>query len=97
VCTDARARQSLLSSLSNHPRARTRAAIADEAPRCGAPAVDALIYAMEHDRSGLVRTRAASALGKLGDSRARPALAKAARGEDADLAWTANNALKKIH
>ena len=97
VCTEARARQSLLSSLANHPRARTRAAIADEAPRCGAPAVDALINVMEHDRSGLVRTRAASALGKLGDSRARPALAKAARGEDADLAWTANNALKKIH
>ena len=96
-CTDARARQSLLGSLSNHPRAITRAAIADEAPRCGAPAVDALIYAMERDRSGLVRTRAASALGKLGDARARPALAKAARGEDADLAWTAGNALKKIH
>jgi HEAT repeat protein len=52
---------------------------------------------MEHDRSGVVRTRAASALGKLGDARARPALAKAARGEDADLAWTAGNALKKIH
>jgi hypothetical protein len=96
ACTDPRARQGLLGSLSSHPRAKTRAAIADEAPRCGAPAVDALINAMEHDRSGLVRTRAASALGKLGDSRARPALAKAARGEDADLAWTAGNALKKL-
>jgi hypothetical protein len=97
ACSDPRARQGLLGSLSNHARAKTRAAIADEAPRCGAPAVDALINAMEHDRSGLVRTRAASALGKLGDSRARPALAKAARGEDADLAWTAGNALKKLH
>lgn len=97
ACTDARARQGLLGALSGHPRAKTRAAIADESPRCGAPAVDALINAMERDRSGLVRTRAASALGKLGDARARPALAKAARGEDADLAWTAGNALKKIH
>jgi hypothetical protein len=96
ACSDPRARQGLLGPLSSHPRAKTRAAIADEAPRCGAPAVDALINAMEHDRSGLVRTRAASALGKLGDSRARPALAKAARGEDADLAWTAGNALKKL-
>jgi len=96
-CADPRARQGLLGSLANHTRIKTRAAIADEAPRCGAPAVDALINAMEHDRSGLVRTRAASALGKLGDSRARPALAKAARGEDADLAWTAGNALKKLH
>jgi hypothetical protein len=96
ACTDPRARQGLLGSLSSHARAKTRAAIADEAPRCGGPAVDALINAMEHDRSGLVRTRAASALGKLGDARARPALAKAARGEDADLAWTAGNALKKL-
>ena len=97
ACADPRARQGLLGSLANHPRIKTRAAIADEAPRCGAPAVDALINAMEHDRSGLVRTRAASGLGKLGDARARPALAKAARGEDADLAWTAGNALKKLH
>jgi hypothetical protein len=97
ACTDPRARQGLLGALSGHPRAKTRAAIADEASRCGGPAVDALINAMERDRSGLVRTRAASALGKLGDARARPALAKAARGEDADLAWTAGNALKKIH
>ena len=51
---------------------------------------------MQHDRSPLVRRQAAMALGRIGDARARPALAKAARGDDGDLAWTASNALKKI-
>lgn len=96
ACADNRARQALLAALSNHPRVKARAAIADEAYHCGPAAVDALVTAMEQDHSGLVRRQAAAALGRIGDARARPALAKAVRGEDANLAWTAGNALKKI-
>jgi hypothetical protein len=96
TCADSRARQALLGALAGHPRIKARAAVADEAHHCGPAAVDALINAMEHDRSALVRRQAAAALGRIGDARARPALAKAARGEDANLAWTAGNALKKI-
>jgi HEAT repeat protein len=44
----------------------------------------------------MVRSRAATALGRVGDKRARPALAKAAKSEDANLSWAANNALKKL-
>jgi hypothetical protein len=96
ACADGRARQALLGALASHPRIKARATIADEAHRCGPAAVDALVTAMERDRSALVRGQAAAALGRIGDARARPALAKAARGEDANLAWTAGNALKKI-
>lgn len=96
TCADTRARQALLGALASHPRIKARAAVADEAHRCGPAAVDALVNAMERDRSALVRRQAAAALGRIGDPRARPALAKAVRGEDANLAWTAGNALKKI-
>jgi hypothetical protein len=96
ACADSRARQALLGALASHPRVKARAAIADEAHRCGPAAVDALVTAMERDRSALVRRQAAAALGRIGDARARPALARATRGEDANLAWTAGNALKKI-
>ena len=96
ACADNRARQALLGALASHPRVKARAAIADEAHRCGPAAVEALVNAMERDHSALVRRQAAAALGRIGDARARPSLAKAARGEDANLAWTAGNALKKI-
>lgn len=96
ACAEPRARQGLLAALANHARVKTRAAVADAAPRCGGAVVDPLINAMEHDRSALVKSRAAAALGRIGDARARPALAKAARGDDANLAWTANHALEKI-
>lgn len=96
ACSDARARQALLAALSNHPRIKTRVAIADEAHRCGPPAVDALVTAMEQDRAPQVRAQAAVALGRIGDARARPALAKAVRGDDANLAYAAGNALKKL-
>jgi hypothetical protein len=96
ACSDGRARQALLGALASHPRVKARAAIADEAHRCGAAAVGALINAMEQDRSALVRRQAAAALGRIGDARARPALAKAVRGDDANLAWAAGNALKRI-
>jgi len=96
ACADSRARQALLGALASHPRVKARAAAADEAHRCGSAAVDALVTAMERDRSALVRQQAAAALGRIGDARARPALARASRGEDANLAWTAGNALKKL-
>jgi hypothetical protein len=96
LCTNPRARQSLLAALSSHPRDRTRAAVTDEIHKCGAAAVDPLIYSMENDKAAMVRTRAASALGRVGDGRARPALAKAARSEDANLVWAAKNALGKL-
>ncbi|HEY0479717.1 MAG TPA: HEAT repeat domain-containing protein [Kofleriaceae bacterium] len=96
ACTDPRARQALLGTLGNHPRVKTRVAAASEARWCGAAAVGALVTAMEQDKSAQVRAEAAGALGRIGDARARPALAKAARGDDANLAWTANNALKKL-
>lgn len=96
LCTNPRARQSLLAALSSHPRDRTRAAVADELHKCGAAMVDPLIYSMDNDKSAMVRTRAASALGRVGEGRARPALAKAARSEDANLVWAAKNALGKL-
>ncbi|HEX7843725.1 MAG TPA: HEAT repeat domain-containing protein [Kofleriaceae bacterium] len=95
-CAEPRPRQALLAALANHPRVKTRLAVADEAHKCGAAAVDALITAMAQDKAGQVRSQAASSLGRIGDDRARPALAKAARGEDANLAWAAKNALGKL-
>jgi hypothetical protein len=96
ACSEAKPRQALLTALARHPRDRTRAAIANQVYKCGASAVAPLINLMEDDKSALVRSEAANALGKAGDSRARPALAKAARGEDANLAWAAKNALGKL-
>ena len=96
VCAEPRARHALLGALASHPRIKTRVAAADEARWCGAPAVDALVTAMEQDKAAQVRAQAAGSLGRIGDARARPALAKAARGDDANLAWAAGNALKKI-
>jgi len=96
-CAEPRAKQALIVALQNHPRDRSRAAIAAAIPRCGAVAVDPLINVMQHDRSAMVRTEAAGALGRTGDVRARPALAKATRSDDANLAWAAKNALGKLH
>jgi hypothetical protein len=95
-CAEPKVQAALLRVMGTHPRAETRAAIIDSVHRCGAPAVGPLVDAMEHDKSAMVRPHAATALGRIGDGRARPALAKAARGEDANVAWAANNALKKI-
>ena len=96
VCDDPIAQAALLANLANHPRVRTRAAVAGVIGRCGAAALVPLISAMERDASGLVRSEAALALGRLGESRARPALARAAKSEDANLAWAAKAALKKL-
>jgi HEAT repeat protein len=51
---------------------------------------------MEQDGSRVVRAEDAAALGRIGDPRARPALAKAVRSDDANLAYAAGNALKKL-
>jgi hypothetical protein len=96
ACAEPKPRAALLGALASHPRTQSRAAVADAAHKCGTAAVGPLIDAMEHDKSALVRTQAAGALGRVGDPRARPALAKAAKSEDANLAWAANNALKKL-
>jgi HEAT repeat protein len=96
ACSDPKAKQALLDALANHPRDETRSAAADAAPRCGAGAVGALIHTLEHDKAPLVRGQAANALGAIGEARARPALEKAARSDDANLAWAANHALKQL-
>lgn len=96
ACGEPRPRQALLTLLSSHPRDRTRAAIANEIRGCGPAAVDPLINLMELDKAPMVRAEAAGALGRIGDPRARAALAKAARSDDANLAWAAKNALGKL-
>jgi len=96
ACAEPKPRQVLLSMLSRHPRDRTRIAIGNALRKCGPVAVDPLINQMEHDPSAMVRAEAAGALGRTGDSRARAALAKAARSDDANLAWAAKNALGKL-
>lgn len=96
ACDEPRAKAALLSALGTHPRAESRAAVADAVHKCGPDAVEPLVDTMEHDKSAMVRSRAATALGRVGDKRARPALAKAAKSEDANLSWAASNALKKL-
>jgi hypothetical protein len=96
ACGEPRAKAALLSALGTHPRAESRAEVADVMHKCGPDAVGPLTDTMENDKSAMVRSRAASALGRVGDKRARPALAKAAKSEDANLAWAAGNALKKL-
>jgi len=97
TCAEPRSQQTLFAVLSSHARDQTRVAVTEEIHKCGAVAVDPLIFSMEHDKSAMVRAAAATALGRVGAGRARPALAKAARGEDANLVWAAKNALSKIN
>jgi hypothetical protein len=96
ACSDSKAQQALIRALENHPRIKTRAAIAESIHHCGAPAIDPLIHAMEKDRAPIVRQNAASGLGKIGDPRGRAALAQAARSDDANLAYAAKAALGKL-
>jgi len=96
ACSDPLAEAALRQALMRHPLVRTRAAVADAMHRCGPAALSPLISAMERDASGLVRSAAATALGRIGDKGARTALAKAAKSEDANLVWAAQNALKKL-
>lgn len=62
----------------------------------GAAAVDALIHAMEDDKSNTVRWKAATALGAIGDTKARPALEKAAKSESPEVQYAAKQALGKL-
>jgi HEAT repeats len=96
ACGEPKIKAALISTLSNHPRAQTRSAVADAIHKCGPPVIQPLIHAMEHDKALQNRASAASALGRIGDGRARPALAKAAKSEDANLAWAAKKALEKL-
>jgi hypothetical protein len=91
-----KARQVLLDALAGHKRDDTRAAAADASPACGAAAIAPLIKAMEQDRSGTVRWKAAAALGAIGDAKARPALEKAAKSDSPELAAAAKLALGKL-
>jgi hypothetical protein len=94
--SDPKARQALLDTLAGHTRDDTRAAAADASPACGAAAVDALIKAMEQDKSNTVRWKAATALGAIGDAKARPALEKAAKSDSPELQYAAKQALGKL-
>jgi hypothetical protein len=95
ACGEPRVKNALVTTMANHPQVETRAAIADVLHKCGPDAIQPLINAMEQDRA-LVRSRAATALGRIGDGRARPALGKASKSDDANLAWAAKNALGKL-
>lgn len=95
-CTDAKARTALFDALANASKEdlRWRAAMAVEA--CDASAVEPLIKALETDKSVTVRTAAARVLGRLRDPRAKPALEKASREQDAHLASAARDALREL-
>jgi hypothetical protein len=95
ACADPRVKNALLTSLAGHPHLETRAALADVLHHCGPDAIQPLSTAMQQDRA-LVRSRAATGLGRIGDGRARPALGKATKSDDANLAWAAKNALGKL-
>lgn len=96
ACAEPKVKAALVSALGNHPRTETRAELADVAHKCGPDAIQPLIHTMEHDRAAQVRSRAATALGRIGDGRARPSLGKASKSEDANLAWAAKKALEKL-
>jgi hypothetical protein len=96
TCSDPKAQKALLGALASHPSEEVRRQVALAVKACGAPAVDPLIHALEHDQAKFVRTQAARTLGEIGDARARPALEKAAKSEDYSLAILAKDALKKL-
>jgi hypothetical protein len=75
--TDPAARKLLFETLANHAREDARAAAAFSAPKCGHEALAPLIASLEHDKSRIVRGKAAFALAELGDKAAIPALEKA--------------------
>ena len=95
--TDDKARTALLDAAAHHKREGTRASAVDASPACGTAAIETLIQVLEHDASSSVRWKAAKALGKIGDSKAKPALEKAAKSSDADVSAEARDALEKLH
>jgi HEAT repeats len=99
ACTDPKVPQvkaALVSALGNQPRTEIRALVASALYHCGTDVIQPLINAMEQDKARQVRSHAATSLGRIGDGRARPALGKAAKSEDANLAWAARSALGKL-
>lgn len=91
-----KARTALLDAAAHHNREETRAAAVDASPACGVSAVDVLIYVLEQDASSKVRWKAANALGKIGDLKAKPALQRATNSSDPDVKAAAIEALGKL-
>jgi HEAT repeat protein len=94
--TNEAAKAALLDAAAHHKREDTRAGAVDASPACGAAAIDTLVQILEHDASSKVRWKAAKALGKIGDAKARPALEKAAKSSDSDVKAEATEALEKL-
>jgi hypothetical protein len=62
----------------------------------GKPAVSSLTRALQSSRLDHLRWEAAKTLGAIGDTRAIPALVKALRDSDPDVAWLAAEGLRKF-
>ena len=92
-CSDPAASKALLDALAGHSSEDVRGAAADAAPACGTSAVDALIHSLEHDTSRIVRSKVITALGTIGDRKARPALEKLLTS---DLGTVVKAALDKL-
>jgi hypothetical protein len=93
--TNPAAKKLLFDTLANHAREDARAAAAFSAPKCGHDALAPLIASLEHDKSRIVRGKAAFALAELGDKHAIPALEKATTTDIASAAKVALEQLKK--
>jgi HEAT repeat protein len=62
----------------------------------GKPAVPALSEALRNSEASKVRWEAAKALGAIGDAAAAPVLVGTLEDKDADVAWLAADALRKM-
>ncbi|HEY6036719.1 MAG TPA: HEAT repeat domain-containing protein, partial [Kofleriaceae bacterium] len=91
--TNPAAKKLLFDTLANHAKEDARAAAAYSAPKCGHDALKPLIASLEHDKSRIVRGKAAFALAELGDKSAIPALEKA---KTTDIAGAAGIALDQL-
>jgi hypothetical protein len=93
--TNPAAKKLLFDTLANHANENARAAAAFSAPKCGHDALAPLIASLEHDKSRIVRGKAAFALAELGDKGAIPGLEKATTSDIASAAKVALEQLKK--
>ncbi|HSN29317.1 MAG TPA: HEAT repeat domain-containing protein [Kofleriaceae bacterium] len=91
--SDHAAKKFLFDTLASHAREDVRAAAAYSAPKCGHDALGPLITSLEHDKSRIVRGKAAFAIAEIGDKKAIPALEKATT---TDIAGAANIALDQL-
>ena len=94
--TDAKARAALLDAIAHQKDETARAGAVDASSGCGAEAIDTLVQAMEKDAAPTVRWKAATALGKIGDAKAKPALEKATKAGDDTVKRAATEALGKL-